>query len=181
MYLDEAVTAIMRFGDHFSWMYLDSVGNVCIGPHLILSVEESATELPFQLHTAAPASMKEIRQEYAKVKCMRAGLVPLSYRRFDSLLLHKDAIAQLLRASLVICAKFLTASFPEFPEFPDPAKVALLDICFDVGLSKLPAEFCDAIQQQKWAVAAALSRRADESVERNDWTLRQFIDLPEIT
>jgi len=178
MYLDEAVIAISRFDDPVAWMYLDRQGFVCIGAHQRILQPEVAASLPFQRWTAATATREEIKNEFERVKQMRVGYLPSAYRRSDSLLLPKTAICKILRESLVACAVTLSASFPDFDSFPDSVKVALLDICYDTGLSQMSEEMIDAVRKQNWAAAAWACRRENVTRERNLWAKQQFQEVP---
>jgi hypothetical protein len=177
MYLDEAVTTITHFDHPIAWMHLDKSGNVCVGTHHRLADAQMAQELPFHRWTAASATRDEIAHEYERIKKMRPGYTPTAYHSEHSLLLNKAAMAKLLRDTLVSCAVVLSASFPDFDQYPDAVKVALLDMCYDVSVPYLSSRLCEAVGKQNWALASTLCRRDDASTERNNWTRRQFADV----
>lgn len=177
MYLDDAVTTITEFDKPAGWMYLDEQGRICIGAHHLLPDVDAALEIPFCQWNAARATREEIRDEYERVKELRIGLPPMAYRSSESLLIARDTIAKLLRDALVKCAVILSASFPNFGEYPDAVKVVLLDMCYDVGVAHLPTSFCEAIGKQNWALASTLCYRDDVVRERNDWARNQLADV----
>jgi hypothetical protein len=177
MYLDDAVTTITHFDPPIAWMYLDENGNVCVGTHHKIADAQTAADLPFSRWTAALATSDEIIHEFERVRMMRGGFMPSSYRRSDSLLLSKGASTKLLRDTLVSCAVVLSALFPDFDQYPDSVKIALLDMCYDVGVQHFDEKFCEAVSKQNWALASTCCRRDDVASERNHWTRRQFVDV----
>jgi GH24 family phage-related lysozyme (muramidase) len=178
MYLDDAVAVLVDFEGRIHWMYLDTDGNVTVGVGEMLPTSADALHLPFLCQNAQLATPAEIVAQFDAVKRMEPGLKPLAYRRFESLLLADADIDAALRATLSRCAGELSALFPDFHEFPDAAKVALLDMRFNLGLTRLRKEyphFCSSVGQHRWDVAALQCHRIQPDKQRNQWTQEQFI------
>lgn len=178
MYLDDAVTAIVGFEDRIHWMYLDTTGNVTVGVGQCLPTPDAALLYPFRRQSAEFATRDEILAQYETVKQMTPGHVPGAYRRFESLLLTDLDIDTILRNTLLRCAVELAALFPDFHDYPDPAKIGLIDMRFNLGLTRLREEFhafCRAVSERRWDAAAAQCHRIQPSKGRNQWTREQFI------
>jgi GH24 family phage-related lysozyme (muramidase) len=178
MYLDDAVQATAGFEGRIHWMYLDTKGNVTVGVGQLLPTPDAASEFRFRRHTAEFATQAEIRAEFVLVRDMKAGLVPLSYRRFSSLLLASEDIDSNLSSTMADCVLELGKLFPDFQAYPDPAKIALLDMRFNLGITRLREEFpkfCALVKAQNWLGACLESRRQDIAAHRNDWTAEQFM------
>jgi GH24 family phage-related lysozyme (muramidase) len=177
MYLDDAVAKISSFEGRIHWMYLDTRGNVTTGVGQMIPNAISAMEYPFRRSNAELATMDEIAAEFKLVQALKPGLVAAAYRRMSSLLLDDASINIILRATLAESASELSRLFPLFYTYPDPAKVALLDMQFNLGSSKLAHKFsgfCRAVNLLRWPLAAQQCHRLDIAQERNDWTIEQF-------
>jgi len=178
MYLDDAVQTTAGFEGRIHWMYLDTAGVVTVGVGQAIPTPESALAYPFQRPNAEFASREEILAEYALVKGMLRGNVAKAYRRSTSLLLSDEAIDRTLRNTIATCVAELGQTFPQFHAFPDPARVALIDMAFNLGITKLRRNypiFCKLVQQQEWAAASSHCHRIGPSEARNVWTKEQFL------
>jgi GH24 family phage-related lysozyme (muramidase) len=177
MYLDDAVTAIGKFEGRIAWMYLDTLGNVTTGIGQMIPTVADALRYPFHKPSGEQAKNSDIEAEYTRVKQMQRGLLARAYRTPDALLLSDDDINYSFKNTLINAAVELTVVFPDYPEYPDPAKVALLDMRYNLGITKLRNEFvnfCAAVRQRRWPVAAQECHRADQPAARNQWAAEQF-------
>jgi GH24 family phage-related lysozyme (muramidase) len=177
-YLDEAVEIIVGFEGRVQWMYLDTVGVVTVGVGQALLTPASALAYPFQRPNAEFASREEILTEYATVKTMPRGKVAKAYRRSTSLLLADAAIDDKLRDTILNCVAELRVLFENFDTFPDPAKLGLIDMTFNLGMTKLRRgypNFCGFVRQQMWKEASLRCHRTGPSDARNAWTMNQFV------
>jgi GH24 family phage-related lysozyme (muramidase) len=178
MYIDDAITQISGFEGRVHWMYLDTRGNVTAGVGQMLPNAKSATKFPFRRPTAELANPGDILKEFALVKSMKPGLVAGAYRRAESLLLDDPSINAMLHGSLSASAGELAGLFPMFYTYPDAAKVALLDMHFNLGTTKLGHEYtglCKAVNLQRWPIVSQQCHRMGISAARNDWTAAQFM------
>lgn len=178
-YIDKAVEVITGFEGRVHWMYLDTVGVVTVGVGQALPTATSALAYPFQRPNAEFASREEILAEYESVKAMPRGKVAKAYRRSTSLLLADDAIDKILRNSIQVgVIDELRILFASFDSFPDPAKLALIDMAFNLGITKLRRgypNFCGLVKQQLWQAASSRCHRIGPSDERNAWTANQLL------
>jgi GH24 family phage-related lysozyme (muramidase) len=178
MYLDDAVKATAAFEGRVHWMYLDSKEGVTVGVGQYIPTAQDAPLYPFRRPNAEAASKDEILAEYESVRQMAPGHVAMAYRRSTSLLLTDDDIDQILRRTMAQCVTDLAALFPGFHDYPDQAKIALLDMCFNLGITKLRDEyprFCAMVKDQRWVAASLECNRVGPSRQRNEWTKEQFM------
>ena len=177
MYLDDAVQATAGFEGRVNWMYLDTTRTVTVGVGQSIQSARQALKYPFQRPDASLASSDEILAEYATVMEMMPGNVAKAYRRSSSLLLNNAAIDTIFRSTVVECAEELVHLFPDFDEYPDPIKVVLIDMDYNLGTTKLRRAyplFCNAVKNHLWSVAALHCHRIGPAPERNVWTGEQF-------
>ena len=177
-YLDAAVEIITGFENRIHWMYLDTVGVVTVGVGQALLTPAMALAYPFQRPNAEYATREEILAEYATVKVMPRGRVAKAYRRSTSLLLSDAAIDDKLRDTISNCVMELLALFQNFASFPDAAKLGLIDMTFNLGVTKLRRgypNFCGFVRQEMWKEAALRCHRIGPSEARNAWTANQFM------
>jgi hypothetical protein len=178
MYLDDASKSILAFEVSIAWMYLDTKGNVTTAVGQLLPTAADAMRCPFHRPNAELATADEIRIDFERVRAMHPGRVASAYRTAQSLLLTEDTIMRMLHHAVVERATQLAAKFPSFDSFPDPVKIALLDITFNVGIGNLVNEFplfTDAVDHEHWALAAQHCHRVGISEERNAWAKEQFM------
>lgn len=178
MYLDDAVAATAGFEGRIQWMYLDTANQVTVGVGEMLLTGHDALFHRFRRPNAEYADRAEILAEFQRVKQMTPGYTAKSYRRSDSLLLADEDIDKALRHAIRSCASDLAALFPDFHEYPDAAKIALIDMRFNLGLTGLRQKFpklCLLVTAQRWDEASLECHRLDLSDERNAWTKEQFL------
>ncbi len=159
-------------------MYLDTAGKVTVGVGLMLSTQEAAQSLPF-LKGAQPATAAEITRDFARVSAMKPGELAKLYREADGLQLSDEAINDRLRRVLLGFEGYLRSHLSGYDALPDAAKIALLDMSYNLGPGKLFAEYkhlIDAISRSDWKAAAIASLRHGPSAARNKWTRQQFLD-----
>jgi GH24 family phage-related lysozyme (muramidase) len=72
----------------------------------------------------------------------------------------------------------LSQRLANYLTFPDPAKLGLLDMVYNLGVTGLfrgfPT-FMNHVQDENWAGAATQCHRNGPSLQRNDWTCQQFL------
>jgi len=174
------------FEGNFSYMYLDTVGNVTVGVGEMLPNAAAAQKLAFVRRAdptakppvlPGPATADEIKADYDNVKKQSAGKLATYYKQFTKLDLPDSVIDSLLNAEVFQFTVSLTASFPDFNSYPAEACAALFDMAYNLGLGKLTSEFptfCKAVKDKDWATAAKQCKRGGISDDRNDWTKAQF-------
>jgi hypothetical protein len=94
--------------------------------------------------------------------------------------LSKPDIDALLRTVVTGFEQHLRAGVKNYDALPDPAKLALLDMAYNLGPDKLFKEFprlIQAVAASNWELAAEHSMRRGPSAARNEWTRQQFLSL----
>ena len=178
MYLDDAVAAITGFEGRIQWMYLCTADQVTVGTGEMIPTAHAALSYPFRRPNAEFSNAEEILAEFDRVSKMPSGYTAKSYRRSGSLLLADEDIDKALQQTVKTCVSDLASLFPNFHDFPDPAKVALIDMRFNLGFTKLRVEYpklCQWVKAQRWEAASLECHRIGPSEERNAWAKEQFL------
>jgi hypothetical protein len=120
-----------------------------------------------------PSTPDAIQAEYSRVSSLPPGKCPAAfYRTPASPTLPHPAIDALLLHHLAYFDTQLSQRFANYLTFPDPAKLGLLDMVYNLGVTGLfrgfPT-FMNYVQDQNWA-AANQCHRNGPSLQRNDWT-----------
>jgi len=167
-------------------MYLDTVGKVTVGAGLMLPTTQSATALPFQFD-GRPADVQEIVVDFRRVSSMVKGKAAGFYRSPMSVLLTPAEIDAQLRAAVTHLDHDLRKWIPTWDALPASAKLALLDMAYNLGMTGLLQDYpklLHAIVTGDWKTAAAECHRNGLAPTRNEWTRQQFlayIAAPSIT
>lgn len=155
-------------------MYLDSKGYVTVGiGHLMTSVTE-AQKLPFiNASTTKKATAAEIKTDYEKVKKQTKNLIASSYKKHTKLKLTQAEINKLTNKHIDSFYKELKKIYSNFDTYPNEVRMALYDLIFNLGMTKLknkwPA-FNKHIKAEDWQKAADnSSRKAPISAARNKY------------
>jgi len=148
-------------------MYLDSEGYVTIGIGSLVSSVSVAQKLPFvhdKTHKKTTAS--EIKTEFRNVlkqkKLSPIKYKALFYKRFTHLILTQNMIDNLLMSQLANFYKELKRLYAKFDTYPLEVKLALFDLIFNLGMTKLRKKFPKfnrAILAGDWKKAANESHR----------------------
>jgi GH24 family phage-related lysozyme (muramidase) len=162
----------------FSYMYVDTTGNVTVGVGNLLANAEAAQQLAFLRRAdAAPASADEILADFKSVTDQPSGKVANYYKEFTRLDLPESVIDALLESQVQEFTSSLCAAFPDYNSYPPEACAAIFDMAYNLGLTKLKSEFphfCKAVSARDWATAAAQCARNGIGADRNSWTKAQF-------
>jgi len=184
--VDTYLPKLKEFEGVFSYMYVDTTGNVTVGVGKLLANAAAAQKLAFVRRadpTAKPpvvagsASADEIKADFDRVDQQPAGKLANFYKQFTKLDLPDKVIDSLLNDHVVEFRASLRNSFPDYDSYPSEACAALFDMAFNLGLTKLTSgfpRFCRAVKEKSWAAAAKESRRNGIGDSRNDWAKAQF-------
>ena len=170
-----------------TWMYADTRGLVTIGIGNLVENTDACAALPF-VHAlllpdgspAPPVTEDDKRNAYCKV--LNAFDSPKSanaYRFVTDLRLTQAFVAELVAQRLE--AEFypgLLRLCPGFDGFPLPARRALVDMAYNLGiggLGKFP-HLLTACNAGDWAEAARQCHRSSCRETRNIWTAQCFVD-----
>ena len=182
-YLDQMAALLKTPSFEYSipWMYRDTRGNVTVGVGKMLPSLAAAQALPFCIVAPdEPATAEEIAQDWDRLMGMPFGQQYGAhyYRVGTSCFLTDAEITAQLMQVLSTCDAELTLLFPNYALVPDAAKMALVDMCYNLGAGKLRdgyPHFGAAVRAQDWTTAANECDRLGISDGRNEWTKRQFL------
>ena len=99
------------------------------------------------------------------------------YARTGGLRLSEQTIDEKLREALEGFEGYLRKHIAQYDGLPDAAKLALLDMIYNLGPGKLFAEYpklIQAVEAGDWKTAAGASSRRGPGPARNLWTREQF-------
>ena len=171
-YLEQSLRKLEEFEGSVPWMYRDTVGKVTVAVGLMLPDHEAACKLPFLLE-GRPATASEIAGEYARVDGMPMGRPALFYRGKGRPELAEQTVKALLSEVVEGIESHLRRHFAGYDQLPDGAKMALIDMTYNLGidglLGKFP-KFVSAIRSGNFAQAARDSFRHGPNAARNEWT-----------
>ena len=177
-YLDDSLAHLEIFEGTVPWMYLDTKGFVTVGVGELLANAPKAETLAFADPNGEPSTQDAILNEFNRVSALVPAKVAAFYRSPTSPVLSHAAIDALLMNHLNFFDGQLAARFSNYADFPDPAKLGLLDMIYNlgqVGLFQHFPHFMAAVDKQDWLGAAANCHRAGPSQARNEWTRQQFL------
>jgi GH24 family phage-related lysozyme (muramidase) len=178
-YLDQSLAQLEHFEGAIPWMYLDTRGHVTVGVGLMLPDVEAAQRLAFATANGV-SSADEVAAEFERVHGLPMGRPAPFYRQPGAPELPAAAIADVLRQVLEGFDAELRGHFDGYDSFPDPIKLALLDMIYNLGpdgLFKGYPRLCAAVAAGNWAAAAAGCHRNGPGAERNQWTRDQFASV----
>lgn len=186
-YLDDSVAQIEKFEGRVSWLYLDSKGNVTVGVGCMLPNVEAALQLPFMISGMGEdfsATPQQITEDFNSVSVMPANKLPTFYERASSIFLMDDEIDSLLLKTITTLDSALPRIYPAYPSWPIPAKLAALDMGYNLGLTKLANGYphmnmyLNASRPNFIAASLQCARNSSDPAfnVRNLWTKNQFLE-----
>lgn len=181
-WLKDVVDKIKEFEGKVTHMYLDSKGLVTVGVGSLLSNPDMAARLPFvNRSTGEPAAQDAIRKEWEDLKAMEQNNYAAGFfKRHTELDLPEEAIDAVLQHHLEEFLTGLRREFTNFDDAPEPARKALLDMAFNLGLGgvvrKFPS-FARGFRGGEWAVCARECHRRGISEVRNRYVEDLFKQL----
>jgi GH24 family phage-related lysozyme (muramidase) len=180
--LDAVYKEIAVWEGEIAHMYLDQKGYVTIGAGNLLSSAGMAKKLLFvdKLNNNEPATPEQIEDAYNKVASMEKGKSASFYKiKKPSIGISKDVIKSWAVKRLDDeFIPFLNKLYKEFGSFPSSAQLALIDMVYCLGCSKLAHSFPNfngKILKQDWNGAAEGCHISSAREERNDWHKELFL------
>lgn len=177
-YLDDSLAHLEIFEGSVPWMYLDTRGFVTVGVGEMLANSAKAQTLAFVDPSGQFSTQDVILGEFNRVSSLAPAKVAGFYRLPTSPVLAHSAIDTLLMNHLSFFDGQLAGRFAAYAGFPDPAKLGLLDMIYNLGVTGLFngfPHFMGYVDKQDWLGAAANCHRVGPSQARNDWTKQQFL------
>jgi GH24 family phage-related lysozyme (muramidase) len=176
-YLEQSTAQTTAFETAVPWMYLDTRGLVTAGIGQMLPDAASAQALAFLHPDGTPAPPDVIRADFERVRALAPAQPCHAYRSLTSPTLAADTMATLL-AAVTTANDAALRRLPSYDAFPNPAKLALLDMLYNLGAPKLFSEYpllFAAVHNQHWLLASQQCHRTGPNPARNDWTRHQFL------
>jgi len=168
----EAIDKSLKvFEGNTEFLYLDSEGKVTVGVGFMLPDESSALAYPFLDFDDNPASDEQKRAEWRTVHALATGHLAGWYEDSTNLYLSDDFIESHLQSLVAESFNELTRIYPDFGKYPSAARVALQDMIYNLGMTKLNENFPNlkaAVNRQDWVTAAAESHRKGPNEDRNN-------------
>jgi len=172
-----------QYEGNIEHMYLDGEGNVTIGVgHLIPDASHAAGLTLYMRKTGVPATDDQKKSEYESV--VKEQRKPAAWYRSKTTLFIKPADVEALTnehlRSFENELKNLyngTAFPPGFDKLPEPVRLALFDMIFNLGATRLKREFPKlnrAIANGDWNAAASECNRPQVQVARNNYVKGLF-------
>lgn len=159
-------------------MYRDARGNVAVGIRHPLESPAVAQRLAFMRRADGErATRAEIAADYDAIAAQPVGLAWPRYRAATTLELPTTAIEALFLQRIARFRAELTLHFTGYEAFPEAARLALLDIAYDVGGNGLLTRFprlVRGVRAGDWAWCARECTRADVTRERDAATRALF-------
>ena len=154
-------------------MYLDSRGFVTIGMGHLIADMTGARKLEFRTAKSLPASAADIKVDYDSVKKLPPNRPASFYKIHTNLIILNVEIDKLTNQHIVSFEKELRIIYAGFDGFPTEVKLALFDLIFNLGATRLSLRwptFNAAIKVKDWQKSADNSGRAPPvSAERNKY------------
>ena len=133
--MDQVCDVLIEHEGLIPWLYCDSLGYVTVGVGDKVT-ERTVTTMPFvRLSNGAAVDSEAKLAAFARVKAFfHAGLTASAYTACSDLRLSADYCRR--RLELRVKSEFVPAvekHCPQFERFPTEAKLALVDIAYNVG------------------------------------------------
>ena len=177
--IDQVVADLGYFEGRLSHMYLDTNGYVTVGVGKMLPDSGAAKALAFVVRATAKASTaQEIGADFKKVNEQVAGKLAATYKSSTKLDLPDGEIDRLLKEDVSKFEGLLKDNFSDYETYPVPARRALLDMAFNLGITGLLKfkKLKAAAEKGDWDKAAVACHRVGPSEERNEWTRDRFLE-----
>jgi GH24 family phage-related lysozyme (muramidase) len=172
--------------DHF---YLDSLGNVTVGVGHFIPNRDAVASLGMETavtgQAPVPATLDEKRDEYDRVLGAPLGYKAPYYGQVARLRMPAAEINRLRDQHIQRFYAHLRAIYTrgrgyhhDFDQFPLAVQMALFDLVFNLGPSRLVNVFVRldvAIRAEDWAQAAVESNRPQIQAARNHYVRQLFM------
>lgn len=156
-------------------MYLDTKGYVTVGVGSMLSDATAATKLPF-VHSSTNelATHEQIKDEFLRIKARPYGKSEFAskFKPFTTLKLTESVMNEQIAHHIQSFEKELRSIYgdEQFASYPENVKLALFDMIFNLGMSKLKdtyPKFNGHIRNGNYEQAALESKRNGIQASRN--------------
>jgi GH24 family phage-related lysozyme (muramidase) len=171
------IARLKQFEGCINHMYKCTGGEVTIGIGHALQTAADAATLSWQLNNGAAADFLQVQSDYAAVAAAPKGQVATAYAHLTRCRMGADAVGNLVASDVQSFETQLAAALPNWSSYPDPARQALFDMAFNLGLGglkKFPT-LIHAVNAGDWATAATKCHRMGIGEARNQATVALFL------
>lgn len=170
-------TNLEKYENRIAHMYLDTRGYVTVGIGHMIPNKQKAKELKFVVEASGVlATPAEIESEYDLLKKQPFGnmYVARTFKKHTKLILSDTEINKITDKHINSFEKELVSIYGnnEFYSYPDKVKLALFDMIFNLGMTKLKnlfTNFNKHIKARDFKKAALECNRKGISSERNTY------------
>ncbi|CAM3770571.1 lysozyme family protein [Pseudoalteromonas maricaloris] len=185
-FYQRVIQHLLQFEGEVLHLYLDVNANPTIGVGFHMQSVEQFCQLPMRdRRSKRSATLQQKRDEYRNIKGKPSGYKAAWYAQYTELTLPPKAskkclieqIKEFEQYLIHFLAKQETGSIP-YQLLPTPAKIALLDMAYNLGTSKLFLAFPNlikAVSAQDWHNASKECSRLHISPARNEATKKLFL------
>lgn len=182
-YLLDYVPILKQWEGNVLWMYLDTEGNVTTGVGFMIPTMVEACYYDFYTPVGTLATPSQIAGDWMRVKRLESGRLPDYYVSAEGLTLKQADIDTRLLVILSETDSNLTRDFVGFESWPNNAKMAAVDMDYNLGDAKLRGtypRFDAAADRQDFAAMGVECNREGISQARNEWTKSMFLSCAAI-
>jgi GH24 family phage-related lysozyme (muramidase) len=175
---------IELYEGHVEHMYLDSNGFVTVGVGHMIPNAAHAAQLSFHVtKTGVPATEQQKKAEYEAVLKETKGKLASFYKNKATLFMKPADIDVLTKEHIESFERELknlygAAAYPPgFEKFPDEVRLALFDMIFNLGATKLKNSYLSfnrSIAKNDWQTAGSESFRKGIQLARNNYVKDLF-------
>lgn len=175
-----AIDRTALFESFIPHFYLDTKNRVTVGCGEMIPSSGDAESLTLYRQDGSDADDGEKSSSWTTVSTAAKNKPATWYGKLTTIRMKASDADVMLKASLTQAAKDLLKRFPSLDQFPEQAQDALLDMMFNIGVTKFnktawPSLFA-AVGAQDWKTAAAQSNRTDVPLDRNEAIKALFLE-----
>lgn len=177
-YLQDSAAQLKVFEADVPWPYLDTKSNVTFAVGFMAPDLASFLTYSWMSPDGCVSDPADVATAWRTVSAMLPGRVAGYYHYPGCLTLPQAARDGLLMAKLTTLDGQLSAAFDDYEGFPEPAKLALIDMVWNLGFEGLMHGYPRldaAVKIQDWKTCALECYRNGPDLARNDWTKAQFL------
>jgi hypothetical protein len=145
----------------------------------LLRAVQNAESLRFRTKAERTASKEEIRVEYEMIRALPKNRTDCFYRQYATLYLADFDIDRLTSEHIENFHKELQRQYAGFDSFPSAARLALFDMTFNLGLTRLRTlwpKLNAAVSKRDWNLAAEELRRSPPVSEARNRYVKELFE-----
>lgn len=159
-------------------MYLDGMGHVTIGVGHLLSTVTDAQKLSLHKDDGTSATKEEIKAEYENIEKQPPNMHANRYGKIATLRMKRSDIESLTNKHIRTFGRELRRIYSDFDKYPSEARLALFDMIFNLGMTKLRNKWPSLNKRvfaREWGEAAKHCHRQGIQASRNSYVKNLFL------